>query len=886
MESGDNNSMEDDNSMKGVSIADSMDSVTINKGKGLIDRLILYTKQILGSNPSALTDITEEEKLELLTPLSISSVNISTLAHIEGHGGTTVSSKFEDQYNLPPGVLLNSPLKGLIYGLSSPIGTVTLSTSCTLHGQSRLGDLKTFRTAIKNIFTNKKGNFKTGPIASSDAGRSAFLIDKLVAKRNVSNEANLSRSIVSKNNVARQVIEYEGEYGPMTGQENYELIEELKKHEPKRLILDNNYEFNTPNQNNEEVFSDPRPKIEIIDQTATQAGYDEKLKAVQESGEDKIYGYFVGAFVISNIVDGKASMSLSKQIIPKDGFFNAASINDWTNAVDIMGIDVIDTFEGENRKQLFIDRLLRAKDLIDMMITNFYIRTEENINQRAFKLDDRGNVLIGTTLSFYGYMVILSDFCYQVTNEGNLYGYNPTLIFNKCTTYEDFLKNISDRKNKIIYKNFIDNYTCASLNLNKSLSDRTPKDKRTPFLKNFIRDYKLFVEMLSQTDTQKEIEDMLEKQKRTTGDDFPAVLDDIVLKMSKDIAAEDLRNEGEKQKLQSYVSARQTYAPFKISTTIQNNKPRAPGSYSSISSSMSNSMSNSNSMSEEGEGEGEGEATQEEIDNFFDEIDEAVRLEEDELTQDYGSSSSKSSAESRYYPESPLVLPSKYKNDMDVSNLDLGTRKLTAKEYDAQKREAENITRKRPLKDQTQKEDQQRDFMFDGPNDPKSDFKTVFHPQTIEINKFQNMLPEDRAKYIESLEKKIEELENTKEPDPYPGFTETKTIMRAVNEEKQLLKRVKGIEKARVKGLVEASIKPDEGPENSSKRSKPMSEDWDDNKGGAGKRRSNKTINRKTKNAKKYKQKRRQTKKKPKKRRTNKRRTNNKRRTKRRGQKH
>jgi len=881
----------DENSMK--------DDITNN---GIIDRLIDYTQQIYGAMKSK--EITALP-LEPQDPVSISGVSIRGYVKVEGHGDVATELDFFEQYKMIPAELLNVWLKGFIYVFSTPIGTTTISEMCPKQAFSRVDDLITSIIAFEKMFNGSK----TGPLANSDVANKAYIGNQIMATEEVAKRVNPERAQTSLEFSHLQMLDYRKNMPDINTQKIEQLEEELKIRKPIRAILDSKYHFYTI-ENGKMVFSDPRDRI--LELISTQVDMSQRIEAIVGSRGDQIYGYFVEAFVIANMVDGKPDNKLSKQILPKEGFLNLASINDWKNILDIM-----DIFVTEEQKGLLTDRLLSSKELLDQMLTNFYIKIEKNYNQNTFKTDN-GNVLIGTTLSFWAYMCIVSDFLYQITKEGNLNEYNPILIFGSSTTFEEFVQ-----KNYAQLSLWIDSNTCAVLRPNVSIWSQLSQDKKSEILEKFVDDFNIFKDMLSQTDTQKAMDDMIEQQK-LKGIDFPTIFDEVVINLGNAITENDKKNIEEIQKLDAYNLAKQQRAslPVKITTSIRrSNKPYSLSS--SSSSSLSSSPATTLPYSQE-------EPTQEEIDDFFSRTESQVdsqmpvlSYEEEDVPTELYSYSDFAAVAPRSSAISSQKMTLEGQTEMDIMKESIKAaeesekmkqkseeldkrirvelaeqRAIEAKRVTEAKRatEAKRVTeakRATEAKRVTEaKRAAQREYMFSGPNDPPSVFKTVLHPQSRTLNEFQfNMTPEQREEFIKKLENNIIKLKQTKDPDPLPGYTSTKTIKREREQEEELLERVKGIN--------EASKMPieDKGPAIlQSKKFKPRSDDWDvmpESKSkqydknnitmDAGKRHSNKSTNRKTKNSKKYKQ----TKKKPIiKRSTKKRRKNKKRTTKKQRKKH
>ena len=761
--------------MEDNSNSNSMKGITINKG--ILDRFLDYTQQTYQAMTSKKPE--PEPKLELRMPVSISGVSISGYVKVEGHGDITTELSFFEQYKMLPAELLNIWLKGFVYNLSTPIGTTTISDECPIHRFSRPDDLIVAIISFDKMF---KGS-KTGPIVDSNVANKAYVGNQLRATEEVSKRGNPEREQLGMEFAHLQMLEIRQDIPDISTQQLEELEKELQTRRPIRAILDSKYYFYTFDEHGKMVFTDPRDRIEKLIGDYSQVNT-QTTKTIVDSIGDNIYGYFVEAFVIANIVDGKPDDELSKQILPRGGFLNLASINDWENILDIMGIGVVDRIQGENRKQILTDRLLRAKDLLDQMLTNFYIKTEQNVNQTAFKTEN-GNVLMGTTLSFWGYMCIVSDFLYQVTKEGNLNGYNPILIFGSSTTFEEFVQ-----KNNAQLSLWVDSNTCAVLSPRKSVWGQIPEDKKSTFLKNFLDDFNAFENMLSQTDTQKEMDKM--------AIEFPEMFDTIVKELGDAVTANDKKNELTIQKIDAYNLAKKQRAapPLKITTPIQRtNNPYAASSSAATTLQFS-------------------QEEKDEINIFFDEIGKEVDSQTPTQLYSYSdfgakgkdlgsslftSSSSNSSSDWGHEIESrrPYNFSALVPSSSAISSKQMDQVKMDMKASIRAMEEQEKLEKAAIKRESAIQKEAIKNKLWNAPNNSQSLAKQYGMPvvKDTTLAQFTSANTSEQNKKLNAIKQRIEELEFEKNtplapPTSWTDTRGTESEIKKLKENKKIFKRL------------------------------------------------------------------------------------------------
>ena len=880
------------------------------KKKGIIDKLIDYSKKIYGILEYSTNYKSSLKKAEKIKP------KIFVCGKLQAHGTSGITTlNFIEAYNSPESKAIYI-LKGNYYVAGTDIGTVTWSTVHTFVPRSRYDDLLTFIDNFRLLFENPiNKETKTGPISKlsrillpDGTVDKASIADKMIAIDYQSKNATLQRKQKENEHLR---LSYEDTSKRIASVNPKELIERLNNRVFSNVILDQKFEFCvTDPQTNKKVFIDPRKSIKILEEQPTQAGYTQHAEAMRTTEGDNLFGLFTGGIIIQGEPDEPGKPGRPYQIVPKEEegrFLNLVCVDDWKRVLEIMGIS---TRPGPKEKERLMNLLRESKVKIDNLLRNFYIRCGKH---DFVQWDADGNMLIGTSLSCWAYQCVIADYLSQILTS---YDYDPDVIFGGVNTFEEFLQ-----KNWNILSLFMDSNACFVINPKNDTWNEMLEVEKMTIRKKIREDYNLFLDMMSQTETQEEIMRRIDEQK-DNGIDLPVIFDTVFEKIEANIYMRDKKNQ---ENLKKH-NARELYNLIKQQ---QQEQQESPLKISRPISRRNDSASPSGMEGETQEKEEKEEKEEEETrDNFFTQTMSFDTQPQRGNSNSMFDESSSAEASSFYYEpvlfdRDPVSATSgMYEGNSSVpQSLKMTRTQIAAEQEEAeaaiqreaaieQEREAaiqreaarqEEAARQRESSRQRQEAARQRDarkdYIFSGPNDPPSLAKQYGMPVVKDntLDKFTSANSE-QPKTLDAIKKRIKELEfEKKTPLPPPtSWTDTRGTERKIKELKvnkknferlynvsqkaNPLVKSKGGPRTKLPAVINEVVPPiaevgvpiaEVGPENRKRKAYTTTDVLSkEAKFGTGGRKT-----------KKYKQKRRQTKKKPNKRRTVKRRKPNKRRT-------
>ena len=681
--------------------------------ESIIDKVVGGFKQLYGILEYSTNYKSSLKKAEKIKP------KIFVYGKLQAHGTSGITTlNFIEAYNSPENKAIYI-LKGNYYVAGTDIGTVTWSTVHTFVPRSRYDDLLTFIDNFRLLFENPiNKEIKTGPISKLSTillpdrtVDKASIADKMIAIDYQSKNATLQRK-QNKNEHLR--LSYEDTSRRIASVNPKELIERLTNRGFSNVILDQKFEFCVADpQTGKKVFINPRESIRILGLQPTQAGYTQHAEAMRTTEGDNLFGLFTGGIIIQGEPDepGKPGRP-SYQILPREEegrFLNLVCVDDWKRVLEIMGIR---TRPEVGEKERLNNLLSASKNKIDNLLRDFYIRCGK---PDFVQWDANGNMLIGTSLSCWAYQCVIADYLSQIFTN---HDYDPNVIFGDVNTFEDFLQKIY---NKISL--FMDSNACFVINPKNDIWDEMLEREKMTIRKKIRDDYNLFLDMMSQTDTQKEMMKRIDEQK-DNGIDLPVIFDTVFEKMEANIYMRDKKNQENLKKhnarelLYNLIKQQQQQgSPLKIS------KPIPRRNYSNSASGM------------EGETQEEKEKEEEETrDNFFTRTMSFDTQDQPGNSNSMFDESSSAVASSFYDPEpdffdrDPVSATSgMYEGNSSVPQ----SRKMTREEIAAEQKQ-EEAARQREVKlekaiaaEQTRREaarqrEARQNYMFSGPNDPPS----------------------------------------------------------------------------------------------------------------------------------------------------------------------
>ena len=741
--------------------------------ESIIDKVVGGFKQLYGILEYSTNYKSSLKKAEKIKP------KIFVYGKLQAHGTSGITTlNFIEAYNSPENKALYM-LKGNYYVAGTDIGTVTWSTVHTFVPRSRYDDLLTFIDNFRLLFENPiNKEIKTGPISKLST---ILLQDRTVDKAGIADKMN-AIDYQSKNATLQRKqkenehlrLSYEDTSKRIASVNPKELIERLKNRGFSNVILDQKFEFCvTDPQTGKKVFINPRKSIGILELQPTQAGYTQHAEAMRTTEGDNLFGLFTGGIIIQGEPDepGKPGRP-SYQILPREEegrFLNLVCVDDWKRVLEIMGIR---TRPGPKEKERLNNLLSASKNKIDNLLRDFYIRCGK---PDFVQWDANGNMLIGTSLSCWAYQCVIADYLSQIFTN---HDYDPNVIFGDVNTFEDFLQKIY---NKISL--FMDSNACFVINPKNDTWDEMLEREKMTIRKKIRDDYNLFLDMMSQTDTQKEMMKRIDIQK-DNGIDLPVIFDTVFEKMEAKIYMGDEKN----QEILKKHNARELYNLIK--------QQQQQGSPLKISKPIPRRNDSNSASGMEGETQEEEKEEEETRDNFFTQTMSFDTQDQPGNSNSMFGESSSAVASSLYDSEPDLfntadieTYPDSATSGMYEGNSSVPqSRKMTREEIAAEQ-EQEEAARQREVKlekaiaaEQTRREaarqrEARQNYMFSGPNDPPSLAKQYGMPvvKDTTLDLFTSANTSNQEKELNAIKQRIAELEiKKKTPLPSSSWIETR----------------------------------------------------------------------------------------------------------------
>jgi hypothetical protein len=512
----------------------------------IIDRLVGGLKQLYG-----LFNYSENynSKLEKVNAEPNDSLYTAVIK-VQAHGYYSLKNRsFTSEYNSVRCKLINI-IFGKLYVFGAGIGETTCSTSGALTVRSRYDDLMLFVEILSEVLSPSNISSSSNSNSNSNSNK----IDSFLLKNGKINRAAIANMIASIDYAAKN-SSFKREGKESDHQQLIAAAAQAKtlqqKRKPYAEIVDRSYKcsenIQLPNGKWRKMFLNPEEKIRDVEDKISQSQASANTQLgdfVSDLRDDRVYGFFLQAVFVKN--------GLHQLVPTKEArVLNLVSINDWKNMLDIMGIVVDPTI-----KQGLITTLIQTKIRIDDLLTQFYL---VNKYRGAFTTDSSGNALDFTSLAGWAYTLIACNFLDQVMrtkDSRSVASYNPKEIFEEgVTDLESFFTINKDKLSSMVDSNACFVVEPTIINPTISVWNQIPKHETDKLIEKFCEDYVFFQEMMTETDTQKEVERKLEEQK-DAGIDFPVIYDGVLLEMKNNILARDSRREKLIQIIIAYENAK------------------------------------------------------------------------------------------------------------------------------------------------------------------------------------------------------------------------------------------------------------------------------------------------------------------------------------------